>query len=93
MGEVKHVRVDEKAVAKGHRYLTVVADLDRGRDLYLAEGWKGESLDGFWEGLGPAGRRGDRGDRHGHVGARTSSPRVGTSLGPRRRSCSTSSTS
>jgi len=57
VGEVKHVGVDEKAVAKGHRYLTVVADLDRGQ-LYLAEGRNGASLDGFWEGLGPAGRRG-----------------------------------
>lgn len=58
VGEVKHVGVDEKAVAKGHRYLTVVADLDRGQVLYLAEGRNGESLNGFWEGLGPAGRRG-----------------------------------
>jgi transposase len=58
VGEVKHVGVDEKAVAKGHTYLTVVADLDRGQVLYLAEGRNGASLDGFWEGLGPAGRRG-----------------------------------
>jgi len=58
VGEVKHVGVDEKAVAKGHTYLTVVADLDRSQVLYLAEGRKGESLDGFWEGLGPAGRTG-----------------------------------
>jgi transposase len=58
MGEVKHVGVDEKAVAKGHTYLTVVADLDRGQVLYLAEGRKGESLDGFWEGLPPERRAG-----------------------------------
>jgi transposase len=45
-------------VAKGHTHLTVVADLDRGQVLYLAEGRKGESLDGFGEGLGSAGRRG-----------------------------------
>ena len=34
---VAHLGVDEKAIAKRHRYLTVVADLDRSRVLYLAE--------------------------------------------------------
>ncbi len=43
-----HLGVDEKAIAKGHRYLTVVADLTRSRVLYLAEDRKQESLDGFW---------------------------------------------
>ena len=33
---VAHLGVDEKALAKRHRYLTVVADLDRSRVLYLA---------------------------------------------------------
>ena len=34
---VPHLGVDEKALAKRHRYLTVVADLERSRVLYLAE--------------------------------------------------------
>lgn len=40
--------VDEKSFRKRHRYLTVVNDLDRGRVLYVAEGRRRESLDGFW---------------------------------------------
>ena len=43
-----HLGVDEKSIAKRHRYLTVVADLDRSRVLYLAEDRKQASLDGFW---------------------------------------------
>ncbi len=53
-----HLGVDEKAIAKRHRYLTVVADLDRSRVLYLAEDRKQESLDGFWATLTPAQREG-----------------------------------
>lgn len=55
---VAHLGVDEKAIAKRHRYLTVVADLDRSRVLYLAEDRKQESLDGFWQTLTPAQREG-----------------------------------
>jgi len=51
---VAHLGVDEKAIAKRHRYLTVVADLDQGRVLYLADDRKQESLDGFWATLTPA---------------------------------------
>jgi transposase len=50
---VGHLGVDEKAIAKRHRYLTVVADLNRQRVLYLAEDRKQESLDGFWTTLTP----------------------------------------
>ena len=45
---VCHLGVDEKAFRKGHKYLTVVNDLVRGRVLYVAEDRKQESLDGFW---------------------------------------------
>jgi transposase len=55
---VAHLGVDEKAIAKRHRYLTVVADLDRSRVLYLADDRKQESLDGFWATLTPAQRAG-----------------------------------
>lgn len=53
-----HLGIDEKAIAKRHRYLTVVADLDRSRVLYLAEDRKQESLDGFWATLTPEQRDG-----------------------------------
>src|SRR5712692_1904998 len=55
---VAHLGVDEKAIAKRHRYLTVVADLDRSRVLYLADDRKQESLDGFWATQTPAQRAG-----------------------------------
>jgi transposase len=45
---VGRIGVDEKAVAKRHRYLTIVADLEQSRVLYLADDRKQESLDGFW---------------------------------------------
>lgn len=51
---VPHVGVDEKAIAKRHRYLTLVADLDRKRVLYVADDRKQDSLDGFWPTLTPA---------------------------------------
>ena len=40
--------VDEKALRKGHNYLTLVNDLERSRVLYVAEERKQSSLDGFW---------------------------------------------
>ena len=40
--------VDEKAIAKRHLYLTVVADLERSGCSYLADDRKQASLDGFW---------------------------------------------
>jgi transposase len=55
---VARLGVDEKAIAKRHRYLTIVADLDRPRVLYLADDRKQASLDGFWPTLTPAQRAG-----------------------------------
>src|SRR5436853_4084625 len=46
--EIPYLGVDEKAFRKGHRYLTLVNDLDRSRVLYVAEDRKQSSLDGFW---------------------------------------------
>jgi transposase len=50
---IKRIGVDEKAFRKGHRYLTLVNDLDRSRVLYVAEDRKQSSLDGFWPTLTP----------------------------------------
>ena len=49
--EIQHLGVDEKAYQKGHRYLTLVNDLDRGRVLYVAEEREEKSLDSFWSTL------------------------------------------
>ena len=63
--------MDEKTIAKGQRYLTVVADLDRPRVLYLTGGGRmQESLNGgvlVDADTRAAGRR--DGHRNGHVGA------------------------
>jgi transposase len=45
---VPRLGVDEKSFRKRHRYFTIVNDLDRGRVLYVAEGRRQASLDGFW---------------------------------------------
>ncbi len=50
---VRRVCVDEKAVGRGQTYVTVVSSLDAGRAhvLYMGDGRKEESLDGFWLGM------------------------------------------
>ena len=45
---IRHLGVDEKAFRKGHKYMTVVNDLERGHVLYVAADRKRASLDGFW---------------------------------------------
>lgn len=50
---VTHVGVDEKAFRKGHRYMTVVIDLDRSKVEYVAEDRKAESLAGYFRQLTP----------------------------------------
>jgi transposase len=55
---VGRIGVDEKAIAKRYRYVTIVADLEQRRVLYLADDRKRESLDGFWPTLTPAQRDG-----------------------------------
>ena len=55
---VRRVGVDEKAAAKGHRYLTLVCDLDEGTVEHIAEDRKQESLDRYYAGLTPEQRDG-----------------------------------
>ena len=45
---IGYLGVDEKSFRKGHKYVTLVNDLARGRVLYVAEDRKQSSLDGFW---------------------------------------------
>ena len=54
---LKHVCVDEKAVGRGHDYVTVVTGIIDGeaKVLYLGDGRGEEGLNGFWELLGPEG--------------------------------------
>lgn len=48
---IARLGVDEKSFRKRHRYLTIVNDLNRSRVLFVAEGRRQASLDGFWETL------------------------------------------
>src|SRR5204862_4344848 len=58
--ELKHLRriaIDEIAVAKGHRYLTVVFDLDSGAVVFVGDGKEAVALKPFWKRLRPSGAR------------------------------------
>jgi transposase len=48
---LRHLAVDEVSVGHGHRYLTVVLDLDSGAVVFVGEGKKAESLLPFWRRL------------------------------------------
>lgn len=47
--EVKYIGIDEFAIHKGHKYMTIVLDLETGIILYAAEGKDAESLAKFWK--------------------------------------------
>lgn len=53
---IQRVGVDEKAVRKGHQYVTVVCDLDRGSVEHVSDGRTMESLASYWKSLSPAQR-------------------------------------
>jgi len=44
---LRYLGIDEVSVRRGHRYLTTVVDLERGRIVYVGEGRKTESLQPF----------------------------------------------
>src|SRR5262249_31636203 len=48
---IAHLGVDEKAVAKRHRYVTLVCDLDRGTVEFIADDRKKTSLDAYYQSL------------------------------------------
>lgn len=57
---MKCIAIDEIAIFKGHRYLTVVMDLDTGAVVFVGDGKGAEALDPFWPRLKAA---------HAHVEA------------------------
>jgi len=55
--KLKHLRriaIDEIAIAKGHRYLTVVLDLDSGAVVFVGDGKGADALKPFWNRLRPS---------------------------------------
>ncbi len=54
---LRHIAIDEIAVAKGHRYMTVVLDLDRGAVVFVGDGKGADALKPFWRRLRPSGAK------------------------------------
>jgi transposase len=48
---LRHIAIDEIAVAKGHRYLTVVMDLESGAVVFVGDGKAAKALTPFWKRL------------------------------------------
>src|SRR3954449_4400120 len=48
---LRHIAIDEIAIAKGHRYLTVVLDLDSGAVVFVGDGKGAKALNPFWKRL------------------------------------------
>jgi transposase len=48
---LRRIAIDEIAVAKGHRYLTVVLDLESGAVVFVGDGKGGAALKPFWRRL------------------------------------------
>src|SRR3954464_3405637 len=58
--KLKHLRriaIDEIAIAKGHRYLTVVLDLGSGAVVFVGDGKGADALKPFWRRLRPSGAK------------------------------------
>lgn len=48
---LKRLAIDEISIGKGHRYLTVVLDLDSGAVVFIGEGKGADALIPFWKSL------------------------------------------
>ena len=48
---LRHLAIDEIAIAKGHRYLTIVLDLDSGAGVFVGDGKGAKALKPFWKRL------------------------------------------
>lgn len=56
--KLKHLRqiaIDEISVGKGHRYVTIVLDLESGAVMHVGEGKGGDALTAFWKRLRASG--------------------------------------
>src|SRR3954452_17131974 len=51
---LRHIAIDEISIAKGHRYLTVVLDLDSGAVVFVGDGRGAKALLPFWKRLRPS---------------------------------------
>jgi transposase len=51
LGKLKQIAIDEIALGKGHRYLTVVLNLETGAVVFVGDGKGADALDPFWQRL------------------------------------------
>jgi transposase len=54
---LRHIAIDEIAIAKGHRYLTVVMDLESGAVVFVGDSKGADALKPFWKRLRPSGAK------------------------------------
>lgn len=52
---VRYIAIDEFSIRRGHKYMTVVYDLELGRAIYVAEDRESKTLDKFWKRIKSAG--------------------------------------
>ena len=57
LGHLRRIAIDEIAVAKGHRYMTVVMDLDERRAVFVGDGKGSAALEPFWRRLRRSGAK------------------------------------
>lgn len=55
--EVRYIAIDEFAVQKGHKYMTVVYDLEHSRAIFVSKGRESEVLKPFWKRLKSSGAK------------------------------------
>jgi transposase len=48
---VRFIGIDEKSIHKGHKYFTIVSDLQSQKVLWIGRGRKRETIDAFWKTL------------------------------------------
>jgi transposase len=51
LGKVKQIAIDEISIGHGHRYLTVVLNLETGAVIFVGDGKGAEALEPFWQRL------------------------------------------
>lgn len=54
---LKQLAIDEISVAKGHRYVTIVLDLESGAVVHVGDGKGGDALKPFWKRLRSSGAK------------------------------------
>ena len=55
--DLQRIAIDEICIGSGHRYLTIVLDLDSGAVVYVGDGKGADSLDQFWRRLRASGAK------------------------------------